>query len=538
MFTHQNRTANWLSPAQKQFCPPIDTALFFAILSDYDLEDPTSVDTLCATLESLKDGVAAEGDTLFDPSGTCLPQDDSSSQDSSQRTQSWQGLLSDDTEFTTVSKSLPSFSIDGDGDSETQRNDDARRIEHDKELEGLSVEDKTLMLIDMFPTTKAFNVGYILKKVSNSFSKAVEELLSYAFLEEEGSSSSKPVINRGVDGFAGPSHARGRKTRNERKKESRRTSSTPNPLTTKSANPSTNSPSRWDQAKQDVEFITQRTYLPQKSVSSVYHESGGSLGVTIATLCSFSDFNPYVSSASQSALQTRISELALNFPSLPLPQTAALIRLTHPSTASAHELARALVHSSSVSPSELITPHYLPRPRSPLSPQNSPHNSQPPLPLSTVGELTSARSSAFAQARAAHRKSKSTPLMAGAAAYYSDVARDASALLKRHEAAAAETLVVSQSRAGEVDLHGVNVKDGVRIAKDRVETWWGAEGRGEWARQGKIIGPGLRIVTGVGRHSEGGRGRLGPAVGAMLVKGGWKVEVTEGVVTVVGRARR
>lgn len=538
-FLHSpSNPANRFSLAQKQFCPPIDTALFFAILSDYELDNPSSVVSLYATLESLKDSVAAEGNTSFDPSGTSGPHDGSSSQDSSQRARSWQGLLSDDTDFTTISKSLRSFSIDSDGDSEAQREDDVRRIEHDKELEGLSIEDKTITLIDMFPTMKAFDVGYILKKVGNNFSKAVEELLSYAFLEEEERSSREPNIKRGVDAFARPSHTQGRKTRNERKRESRRTSSTPNPLADKSANTSIVPPSRWDRAKRDIEFITQRTYLPQNSVSSAYHESGASLRGTIATLCSSPDSNPYLSSASQNVLQTQISELATDFPSFPLPQTAALIRLTYPSTTSAHELARALVNSSSATSSEVITPHYLPRPQSPISPQNPAHLSQPPLPVSTVARLTSTRSTAFAQASAAHRKSKSTPLMAGAAAYYSAVARDASASLKQHEATAAETLVGSQSRAGEVDLHGVSVKDGVRIAKDRVERWWGAEGGGEWARQGKVMGPGLRIVTGVGRHSEGGRGRLGPAVGAMLVKGGWKVEVTEGVVTVVGRARR
>lgn len=390
----------------------------------------------------------------------------------------------------------------------------------------------------MFPDMKAFDVAYVLKKVCNNFSKAVEELLSYAFLEKEGMSSGEPIIKKGIDGFAGPSHARGRKTRNERKKESRRTSSTPNPTADKSANASTTPPSRWDRAKRDIELITQRTHLSQNSVSSAYHESGGSLPLTIITLCGSSNSNPYLSSASQSVLQTHISELALDFPSLPIPQIAALIHLTHPSTTSAHELARALASTSSARPSEVIIPQYLPRPRSPTSPQNLPHFSQPPLPLSTAARLASTRSTASTQTSAAHRKSKSIPLMAGAAAYYSAVARDASASLKQHETAIAETLVASQSRAGEVDLHGVSVKDGVRIAKDRVEKWWGAEGRGEWFRQGKVMGPGLRIITGVGRHSEGGKGRLGPAVGATLVKGGWKLEVTDGVVTVVGRARR
>lgn len=437
-----------------------------------------------------------------------------------------------------MTQSLRSFSIDSDGDSEAQRDDDARRIEHDRELEGLSLEDKTTTLIDMFPAMKALDVGYILKKAGNNFSRAVEDLLSYAFLVEEEASSGEPVIKRGIDGFAVPSHARGRKTRNERKKESRRTSSTPNPPVDKSANASTNPPSRWDRAKNEIEFLTQRTHLSQKSVSSAYHESGASLPLTIATLCGSSDSNPYLPTASQSVLQTHVSELALGFPSLPVPQTVALIRLTYPSTASAHELARALVNVPSANSSEVIIPHYLPRPRSPTSPQNPLHLSQLPLWPSTAARLTSTRSTAFTQASAAYRKSKSTPLMGGAAAYYSAVARDASAILKQNEAAAAETLVASQSRSGEVDLHGVSVKDGVRIAKDRVERWWGAEGAGEWVRQGKVVGSGLRIVTGVGRHSEGGRGRLGPAVGAMLVKGGWKVEVTEGVVTVVGRARR
>ena len=43
---------------------------------------------------------------------------------------------------------------------------------------------------------------------------------------------------------------------------------------------------------------------------------------------------------------------------------------------------------------------------------------------------------------------------------------------------------------------------------------------------------------GRGETCEGGRERLGPAVGGMLVKEGWRVEVGEGVLVVRGRARR
>lgn len=112
----------------------------------------------------------------------------------------------------------------------------------------------------------------------------------------------------------------------------------------------------------------------------------------------------------------------------------------------------------------------------------------------------------------------------------------------------ASNLVNSQSKPGEVDLHGVRVQDAVRIAKEKVEWWWENEGR-EWAREGKVMdgrrgarggggGGLLKIVTGVGRHSQGGKARLGPAVGAMLLKEGWKIEFGEGFLMVLGKARK
>lgn len=84
----------------------------------------------------------------------------------------------------------------------------------------------------------------------------------------------------------------------------------------------------------------------------------------------------------------------------------------------------------------------------------------------------------------------------------------------------------------------MSVKDGVRIARERVEGWW-QDGAAEWAREGKVQGSGrYRIIVGLGRHSEGGKGRLGPAVGGMLVREGWRVEVGQGELIVRGKARK
>lgn len=186
-----------------------------------------------------------------------------------------------------------------------------------------------------------------------------------------------------------------------------------------------------------------------------------------------------------------------------------------------------------------LIPQYLPRDISPNPPEIhiASSNSAAPLQLPRASALLVARSNAFAQAQAAHRKSKSIPLMGGAASYYSSVAHDAHAALRQHDSARANELVARQSRPGEVDLHGVSVSDATRIAKLEVEQWWEREGR-EWSREGKAMVVGLRIITGVGRHSDGGRGKLGPAVRAMLRRDDWKIEEGEGVFEVVGRVRR
>jgi hypothetical protein len=95
---------------------------------------------------------------------------------------------------------------------------------------------------------------------------------------------------------------------------------------------------------------------------------------------------------------------------------------------------------------------------------------------------------------------------------------------------AAEKLVESQSFKGGVDLHGVSVEDAKRITGEKVREWW--QGLGE-ERKGEF-----RIVTGKGNNSERGVGKLGPAVGKMLIREGWKVEVTPGFLVIKGLAKR
>lgn len=488
---------------------------------------------LCATLEALRKSVGDEANEPFDPSGTSGPPEGSSNQDSSQEEYSLRSdVLTEDTPSIDVSQSLFALRLHSDADSGAEMG--GAEAQYDREAEELSAEDKFSALMEMFPSMKAFDINYLLKKVGNNYGRAVEELLNHAFFEGEEIKSGESILVRGVDGFSGLANAPKPKSRNQRRKESRLARSTSNHP---HAGSRINSPplrNQWDRANSEIEFIAQRTDLPKYTVSSAYHKSGASLVTTIVSLSASISPPTSLSSSSPETFEKSILDLACEFPTLEISQVRALIILTQPSTAHAHELAQLLATSLSTNSSKTLVPHYRPRTPSP-APKLSPSVPRVLLPPHTAAQVKDARTIAVLQAEAARRKAKSNPLMGGAASHYNNVARDLSVSLERHNAAAAEMLVTKQSRAGEIDLHGVCVKDAVRIARERVEGWWGSERVG---RSGKAMGPGLQFVTGLGKHSEGGKSRLGPAVASMLIREGWKVEIGTGVVTIVGRARK
>ncbi|MCJ1419592.1 hypothetical protein MMC32_005947 [Xylographa parallela] len=534
-----------ISRLEKLYCPPIDSALFFAIISDYDLTQDASVNEVCSTLDALKASADAEEATAFDPSGSSNYQLENSPHGSADRPQSWNGdalSRTEETDLTSLSHSIDSFGLD-DGE-----HFDVNGKQHNAELEELAVSDKEALLTEMFPGLKPFDITYTLKKSRLNFAKTVEELLNQVFLLEEPSSDGEPhLIPRGIEAFAQPS-PQPRKPKAKRRKNltaPRRSSSTPAPLADKSPNTSSTSSSKWEQAKADVDFLTQRTYLSPTTIASTYHSHNASLPATIHSLCSLPSItNPYVSPTDDPLLATHAIDLAHAFPTLSPSHLRALVQLTHPSTASAYDLARALIatpsYPSSTAP---LIPHYA-RPALSTSPPRSttPVATPAPLPrahaLALAASLSTTQASRLAQASTAHKASKSTPLLSAAAGYYASLGRDAGAASARYAARAADALVDAQSSRAQIDLHGVSVRDAVRIAAERVQRWWEG-GAAEWAREGMIQGEGgFRVVVGVGRHSEGGRGRLGPAVGGALVRGGWRVEVGEGVLVVRGRARR
>lgn len=146
--------------------------------------------------------------------------------------------------------------------------------------------------------------------------------------------------------------------------------------------------------------------------------------------------------------------------------------------------------------------------------------------------LHQARREASASASHLYRKGASNPLYRQAAGYYADVAREHARHAQAATSTAANMLVDEQSSGHSVDLHGVSVQDGTRIARQRATEWW--QHLGEYRVQSAKTQP-LVIITGYGRHSAGGVSQLRRSVAAALIQDGWKVEVGTGAFTIHGR---
>jgi hypothetical protein len=98
-----------------------------------------------------------------------------------------------------------------------------------------------------------------------------------------------------------------------------------------------------------------------------------------------------------------------------------------------------------------------------------------------------------------------------------------------------DRLVASTATKTQIDLHGVTVVNAVRIALARTNKWWDElDDRRKYTAHLRSQNQ-FRIITGVGNHSVGGVGKLGPAVFKQLTANGWKASLGTGVIIVNGR---
>lgn len=554
---------------EKSYCPPLDPALFTAIVSDFDLADQNQVQQLRDTLDALKLSAWEQEDLPFDPSGTSGlgPGTGLDAADGilSDRSRSGNGTSqSRDTDLTSLASDLSSLSV-GDrnsrrhGSSGCSSSSSGGRIGYvvspdgSVGLSGASLEHKIQYLTEMFPSVDAFTIRHTLGKCHEDVDRSMDLLLNLSFFDEQGSTGDglKLAMARGIDGFEENSLGNGRSKKGKRRKAKNRVQDLSEIVDCTSPEPSSASDgvNKWNAAQQDVEFIHARTssVLKAETVRSTYHANGASLSATVQCLAvSHAPSNENLLNEDP-VMVSQVAELSQEFSTIPPLTLAGLLNISRNSISAAHELATAMT----ARPLQPVRPSDIIQIKAPaIAPDSTIENTSrttaiAPSPRGfdttrvSAGSHFLASSEAFSKASMAYKRSKSDRLMGGAAAYYSAVARDHLERGKRETSAAADALVDSQSTSTMLDLHGVSVQDAVRIASQRVSAWWESLGDSKYIRGG--IGPareGYRIVTGVGRHSHDGASRLGPAVGKMLARQGWRVEVGEGVLTVTGVARK
>ncbi|KKK16960.1 hypothetical protein P175DRAFT_0497447 [Aspergillus ochraceoroseus IBT 24754] len=548
-----------LKTLEKAYCPPLDAALFTAIVFDYDITDPAQLQQLRETLDTLKLSAWEQEDLPFDPSGTsglnlgsgfdvdAILSEPSGSQNDTVRSRETD-LTSELSSLSVGDKGRPgcssrvSYIIGSDGTLS---------------LFGATEEDKIFYLAEMFPSAERFTIQHTLKKANGDVDRSMDILLNLAFFDEQPSveDGTKVLVPKGVDGFEDGGGGGGRKKGRKRKgKNKSGRSEVPSPLSSdlEPLSPDTSSTAnKWDAALRDVDFIFSRTFpiLKKETITSTYHANGASLPATIRCLADANAPKVVPTSNEHPVIGAQVAELTQEFPSLAPTLLAGLLEITRNSISAAHELAAALLASPTTQPvTELIkfttspppvdAEQAVPKKRTTESRSSSSQNYEQ-VSIS-AGYHFSAGAEALSKASAAYKRGKSDRLMGGAAAYYSAVGRDYLERAKREAAAAADALADSQSTWNTLDLHGVSVQDAVRIAAARVSQWWESLGDSKYMRgsSGDPARGGYRIITGLGRHSHDGTSRLGPAVGKMLAREGWKVEVGEGILTVVGAVRR
>ncbi|KAM0469755.1 hypothetical protein ACHAPX_010336 [Trichoderma viride] len=305
-----------------------------------------------------------------------------------------------------------------------------------------------------------------------------------------------------------------------------------------------------------IVYISKRLNMSPEEVSIIYAENGNSKVATILGI--LDQFLIQKEAESPSTVEKKaIDDLKQKYRNTPDEYLQVIVRITGPDSAYAAELAAQVnAYFSKRSMNQKLKLNYrlTPLPHENLegsigtvtntrtegrSPRrtNSISTSSAGKDLNKALQISNSlhrqKQDAVASAASLHRRGASNPLYRQAAGYYAQQAREHAKHAQEATSTAADILVDQQSTDGTVDLHGVSVQDGVRIARQRVLSWW----KDLRAQEGPVLDKCLTIVTGLGRHNASGISPLRQAVAAALTRDGWKYTVETGRFVVSGRGK-
>lgn len=343
----------------------------------------------------------------------------------------------------------------------------------DVNISTLDEGGKVAELKTIFPTLTEFDIRYSLKKVAGDFTKACEDLLNTQYLEENG------LRPKGIDAAFLPDY---------------------HILSRKGKNPTV--------PKDCILFLLWLTLIIGRPENT--NDRPGKTRLDLAynlKPVNLSEDNVSITSPAMSTVKSPT-------------RTNSLSRSTFSSGFSPRS-ATSAPDSPAVKPTDWRT----------VQPKSKPTKTYSELAVEAAAAQEST-SSSFLAAQQAWRRGKSDSLFRPVAGVLAERAREQLEISKAVNTEKYEALVDEQSSAGHIDLHGVPVSDGVRIALLRTQAWWASlgENRAKRAREEGFI-----VVTGLGNHSTSGVSRLRQEVGAALKREGWRVRTETGQFVVTGK---
>ncbi|PNY28800.1 Uncharacterized protein TCAP_01278 [Tolypocladium capitatum] len=511
----------------------LDEALIVAIANDYNLEDTSAYEAAHATLQDIARSVPLEEATGFNPSGIpVLPE--------------WETDEVRDEPTTSTSTSHRASHAHGTDLSSTDTSSAAAEphvaIPRLTSFDNDSRESKILLLQSMFSGLKEYDIKYALKKADGDFRAVLDDLLNIQYLQSTGQQL------KGVDGFFKPDDAPSVKSK--RKKKARKVLAPDSDLSW-DGSPSLGAETT---GQDDIEYIAERLGILSDEVSGIYHKNDCSKGATVVEL-----LDQYIShdiETQDDAGKQHADDLALKYRHVPDKYMPIIVHVVESIPQFADDLAALLnKHFTKQSKGQRLDLSYrlTPLPRDGIDCEGvlTPRKTTMKEANMIAGRSTAAtisldlaqavkaannyhqaRIDASSSAAQLHRRGASSPLYRQAASYYTERAREQARYAQQATSTAADLLVEQQSSPNSIDLHGVLVHDGVRIARQKTQDWWQhlGEFRARRARE-----EGFTVITGLGRHNTSGVSQLRQAVAAALLQDGWKVQVETGKFVVTGR---
>ena len=317
----------YLTRLQQEYCPPIDPALLAAIFSDF-ADAPNALELARELLDPIKASAVAEQATDFDASGSSggpvrdSPGKNGSDVDSNADTWATRTTLTDATH---LSNDLSALSVDGRSAEGSEESWDGGYC---RDTEQSETKTKEQLLAETFPSLRPQLVAYTLKKCNDDFSKAADELLNHVYFEDAKSSPGEEAAPsaKGIEGFFEGHHVPQKSKKGKSKKKQRVSLNDMSSVNSSGTDLSgTATPNRWQNSSRDVGFITARTKLSHKLVSSLYHEKSASLSATILAFVN-KDMSEQQGKDPEAGHVQDAMDINAAFPSIGLDQTLALVR--------------------------------------------------------------------------------------------------------------------------------------------------------------------------------------------------------------------